>query len=244
MKVDELFPSRFIKGEDVMKGKDGRVTLTLRSLTIEEMGKDKERNPVLWFNGTDKGLVLGKTNAMTLKKLYGNESDDWAGKRITLTTERVNAFGGWHDSVVVVGQVPPAPASKAQPAAPTNGKKQYESWDATEYRRRIVELSNRHDSLFMTTSDVSELREMMMAVDNTDDVMSVANYEGMCDEIDSFIGSNECANNILTYVFGRVIGKDTMPGGEAGATLWGGLTDHIDALRAVFSVIKQGVKAS
>lgn len=52
-------------------------------------GKPKKQ-PVLHFEGRKLPLALNKTNAKTVARLYGNEMDEWVGKKITIyptTTE-------------------------------------------------------------------------------------------------------------------------------------------------------------
>ena len=47
---------------------------------------DGEFKPVLYFAGSTKGLVLNKVNANALTALYGDETDDWAGKSVEVFT--------------------------------------------------------------------------------------------------------------------------------------------------------------
>lgn len=84
-----------------LDGKD--VTLTIERVVagtvIGERGK-KNKKPVLFFKetkadetGKKKGLAYNTTNCKTTAALYGDEVDNWIGKRVTLyptTTE----FGG------------------------------------------------------------------------------------------------------------------------------------------------------
>lgn len=58
----------------------------------DDEGREEEK-PVLLFKGVEKGLVLNKTNATRIADQHGDETDLWVGKRITLTTESVTAFG-------------------------------------------------------------------------------------------------------------------------------------------------------
>lgn len=89
-----LFPSSFLSAVD-LHGKD--VTLTIRRVLVEELqmtGGKKQKKPCVWFEETkakadktgteEKRLVLNVTNARAVAKLYGNEVNDWSGKRITL----------------------------------------------------------------------------------------------------------------------------------------------------------------
>jgi hypothetical protein len=82
MKLSNLFPSPYFKAVDLA---DGSVTLKIESTKLEKMG-DGESKPVLRFVGQEKGLVLNKTNGNMLCKLYGDDTDDWVGRLVQLTS--------------------------------------------------------------------------------------------------------------------------------------------------------------
>jgi hypothetical protein len=76
---ETLFPGRFLKSAD-LKGKDA--TVTIAGVKAEEVD-DKEK-AVLSFEGTKKQMVMNRTNAESIKLMFGRETDAWIGKRITL----------------------------------------------------------------------------------------------------------------------------------------------------------------
>lgn len=88
MKASDMFPSRYLKASDL-----GEATpiVTIASVGVESLGseEEKENKPVLYFEGKDKGLVCNKTNWSTLTDLFGEETDDWKGKKIKLMTAEV-----------------------------------------------------------------------------------------------------------------------------------------------------------
>jgi hypothetical protein len=113
MKMSDLFPSKYVKAADLQ----GRtVTLTIKGLAVEEMGhgSEKERKPVVYFEKAIKGLVLNRTNAMIIAHLYGDESDDWRGKRIAIYPTKVRAFGSMQDCIRVREEIPAQPKPVAQ----------------------------------------------------------------------------------------------------------------------------------
>lgn len=112
MKISQLFPSKYVKACD-LNGKT--VTLTIAKLVIEELGHgaEKERKPVLYFQKATKGLVLNRTNAMTIAGLYGDEADDWPGKRISIYPTRIRAFGAMQDTIRVREEIPAQPKPMA-----------------------------------------------------------------------------------------------------------------------------------
>jgi hypothetical protein len=96
MDMNAAFPSTYLKAAD-LKGK--AVPVVIENVTFEDIGGDQK--PVLRFRGTDRGMVLNKTNMNIIAEMYGFESDDWHGKRITLQPARVEFQGKIVDAVRV-----------------------------------------------------------------------------------------------------------------------------------------------
>ena len=102
MHYELLYPSKYLKASD-LRGKD--VTLTIcpeRGVRIDKVarkGGAKERKAVMFFvecaakakkdEADEKALILNITNARTIAEIYGNDTDDWKGKRITLYPTKV-----------------------------------------------------------------------------------------------------------------------------------------------------------
>ena len=83
MDFDQLFPGRFMKAGE-FAGRD--VVLTISDIGHEELPGERgmERRAILGFGETTKKLVLNKTNGLCCRALFGRETDDWVGKKITL----------------------------------------------------------------------------------------------------------------------------------------------------------------
>lgn len=117
MKISEAFPSNFLKCDD-LNGK--AVTLTIESAEMEEIGqgREKENKLIIAFRKTEKKLVCNKTNATTIGKLYGDDTDGWIGQRITLVPKEVEFQGELMWAIRVSLQKPAATATAApvQPA--------------------------------------------------------------------------------------------------------------------------------
>jgi hypothetical protein len=236
MNVDAIFPSRFVKGEDIAGKKP---TVTISHLTMEEMGKDKEVNPVLWFSGgVKKGLVLNKTNTTTIASLYGKETDDWKGKKITLYTQEERHFGEMHQVIKVAKSVPveAAPPKQAETVAAngqhvvsapsaaakleTRNLRQWENESYRDYLKKIVELSTRHDSLFEESTDLTELVMLMREWDSDGEEempvvpapgKSQSMYSYLLEKIDEACEMGSMGEPVLTYLTGRVITGGTPP---------------------------------
>lgn len=80
---DALFPGRFLKAGE-FNGKD--VTLTIASIELEELPQEQGGTKVrgiLGFQKTKKKLVLNRTNGEAIKALFGRDTGEWIGKRVT-----------------------------------------------------------------------------------------------------------------------------------------------------------------
>lgn len=81
MKTSEMFPSKYVAEADL--GGQERI-MVMRAIAFEEVGKEKDRKPVLYFEKAQKGLVLNKTNTRKIESIYGTDTDDWMGHPIAL----------------------------------------------------------------------------------------------------------------------------------------------------------------
>ena len=95
MDINSKFPSTFLKAAD-LKGREVRLQIATPPAgdpVSEEIvrGSDgDERLVVLYFAGTDRGLVLNKTNANALCDVLGGESRQWCGAEVTLFVVQTN----------------------------------------------------------------------------------------------------------------------------------------------------------
>ena len=83
---------QYLRGADI-DGK-GDITVAISHVTIEEMPNDKAKKAVLYFRGSEKGLVLNFTNGEEIKDNYGDDMDKWNGKPLTLFTVRTQTPDG------------------------------------------------------------------------------------------------------------------------------------------------------
>ena len=90
MRTSEAFPSNYLAASDL---RDQEATVSIKDVAIEEVGRDKDRKPVLYFKGKEKGLILNRTNANTIEAVFGDEMDDWIGAEIILYPTMAE-FGG------------------------------------------------------------------------------------------------------------------------------------------------------
>ena len=92
MKLNEAFPSNTLTAADI---KGHEPTVTIKTITTETFtGRDGKKQPKLRivFEGKEKAFICNITNAKRIEFMYGDETDDWIGKRITLFVDLVT-FG-------------------------------------------------------------------------------------------------------------------------------------------------------
>src|SRR5689334_20197284 len=120
--IDDLFPSKYLKASDVA---EHDLTVTISHVKKEAMKSTEggdEQKPVLSFQEVETGIVLHRTNADTIPKLDGPDYGQWGGKRITLYSAEVSAFGETREAIRVRSKSPvSAPAGQTQPTDPTKG---------------------------------------------------------------------------------------------------------------------------
>lgn len=117
MNLRDLFPSNYVAASD-LHGKD--VPVVIARIGIEKVGTDQEDRPVLFFNGMGKGLVLNKTNAKRIAKMYGEAVEAWVGKAITLYGSETDFQGETVPCIRVRADAPgmaPGPTAVATPPA-------------------------------------------------------------------------------------------------------------------------------
>jgi hypothetical protein len=133
MKISKIFPSKYVTAAD-LGGKP--LTLTIKGVTLEEMvthSNQKVQKPVVWFEKAGKGFVINLTNARIIAALYGDETDGWTGKRITIYPTRVRAFGEMQDAIRVREEIPAQPRATTQAAQVDDAAGIDDDEDVTDY---------------------------------------------------------------------------------------------------------------
>ncbi|NBS93421.1 MAG: hypothetical protein EBS91_05825 [Betaproteobacteria bacterium] len=148
MNINAAFPSTYLKAAD-LQGK--RVTLTMSRVQLEEVGG--EHKPVLYFEGTDRGIVLNKTNAAIIAEMYGPETDEWGGNKIVVYAARVEFQGRIVDAIRVhlsrpaaASQAPLQTAPAATGARPATPHKVPVSGNGTAHQQPRA-VSNEDDQI-------------------------------------------------------------------------------------------------
>jgi hypothetical protein len=92
------------------------VTVTIRSIAMSEVigaGGKKSKKAVVMFQGKQKGMVMGATCLKTIARIYGDDTDGWLGKPITIYPTTTEASG---ETVGTIRIRPTAPAGRSAAA--------------------------------------------------------------------------------------------------------------------------------
>ena len=90
----------FLGSWDIPEGED--LILTISNVEQEDVKNERgsERKLTIHFAEDYKPLIMNAPNCDRITKAYGSSKvEDWVGKRIALTTEKVPAFGSVKDAV-------------------------------------------------------------------------------------------------------------------------------------------------
>lgn len=118
---DQAYPSRWLKAGDLET--DRATVVTVKDINFEPIGQDKTMTLVLNFTEfPDKGFILNKTNASTLKALFGADPNAAIGKKIALYVTEVAFSGKMVDAIRISTKIPgvkqPQPQQPPMPEPP------------------------------------------------------------------------------------------------------------------------------
>jgi hypothetical protein len=115
MNINNAFPSKWLKSGDV---EEDDLILTISRVAMEDIGQgeNQENKPVLYFEETEKGMVLNKTNAEAISRLHTPETDNWIGKKIAIFATEVDFAGKQTLALRVRMKAPKIAQQKPQPA--------------------------------------------------------------------------------------------------------------------------------
>lgn len=116
-KISEEFSSNWLKSAD-LNGKE--TVVTINSIEIESFKEEdgtKKKKVILAFDELDQKLIVNTTNRDVLVELYGDDTDDWVGQKISLYVTKTTFAGKRVDGLRIRDRVPkgkaPAPKGKA-----------------------------------------------------------------------------------------------------------------------------------
>ena len=109
-RLSEVFHGKSYSAADL----DRDLTLTISDVEVKHF--DDGTKLVISFREGDQTLICNKTNANTIGDLYGEDTDDWIGQRITLYRATVDFQGKRVPAIRVSSPRAARPAGK--PARP------------------------------------------------------------------------------------------------------------------------------
>lgn len=90
MEATKLCPAPHLEAADFPTDTE----VTIKNVAIkDDIGEDKVTKGVVFFEECDRGMVLNRTNLKRIIAQHGNETDEWAGKKITLYPSETD-YGG------------------------------------------------------------------------------------------------------------------------------------------------------
>ena len=114
---DLFFPERYLKGSDVLRARDGEVTLTICDVQVERIVGTQGKSDdciVIFFEETrakakregikpddEKRYILTRPVKKVLTAMFGPDTDAWIGEKITIYTEHGKWFGKESDAIRV-----------------------------------------------------------------------------------------------------------------------------------------------
>lgn len=116
MDINAAFPSNWLKAAD-LQGRD--IQVTIKEVVSEDIGDGHK--PVVYFTRGSKGLVLNKTNALTIAEVYGNDTDKWMGAVITVYPDKTQFQGRRVDCIRVRCSKPMQQPGNGRPSIPATG---------------------------------------------------------------------------------------------------------------------------
>jgi hypothetical protein len=100
MKLHDAFGGDFLKALDLggIDGQDAKVRISAVKLWRGDDGKNKI---IVSFAGKKKSLLCNKTNAKTIARAYGDETDNWIGQPVILFVTMVDFRGDQVEAIRV-----------------------------------------------------------------------------------------------------------------------------------------------
>lgn len=123
--IKSFFDYKYI-GAWSLKGRDVTVQIRKVDRVTLRNRQGADVKPVIYFDGSDKGFACNKTNAEAIVSMYGPETDEWIGKRITLYPTQTQVGNKMTDCIRVRPQKPSTKtkAEKLDDAATDDGMRQ------------------------------------------------------------------------------------------------------------------------
>lgn len=105
MHYEAMFRGDYIAAVEMEEGKP--LTLTITGIDFRSMFDEKKKGniekAVVSFREEERGWVINKTNAQLVAAMFGPETNDWRGKRVTIERQQVRLGGKMTPGIRVIG---------------------------------------------------------------------------------------------------------------------------------------------
>ncbi len=111
-------PSDYIGSADLIEAGVDKMDITIETVEYKEVKaqEGKKDNCVVAKLVGQKPMILNVTNCKMMQKVSGSEFvEDWAGVTVTVSVEKVHAFGEWVDCLRIKPDKPTAAKTKTPP---------------------------------------------------------------------------------------------------------------------------------
>lgn len=101
----KMFDNRFLGSWDLEGVESAKMEISeIKIEDVQSTSGKTEKKPVVYFSNvkSGKGMVMNRTNARAIAKMYGNDTSKWVGKKITVAVRDVSAFGQTTEALRVI----------------------------------------------------------------------------------------------------------------------------------------------
>jgi hypothetical protein len=94
----------YLNSTNIVSENLNNTMLTIKNAEVKKLGQgeDARNKVVLSFDETPKQLALNSTNSKIIAERYGDDTDRWTGKQITLIVVKKSFAGKLVDGIQVV----------------------------------------------------------------------------------------------------------------------------------------------
>lgn len=109
-----MYESKYLASWDLPEGRDAVATIDkcVQGEIVGQQGRS-EKKPLLYLSGKDKPIILNKTNGRVICGMYGPDTRNWRGKRISLYIGETNSPSEGLVPCIRIRPTPPTGNAKA-----------------------------------------------------------------------------------------------------------------------------------
>jgi len=100
--ISDVYGGNFLSSAVLKSEKLIGKLLTIDKAEVEEIGNPPKTKVILTFKETEKRLPLNKTNSRIIADSFGEETDQWIGRKIKLQTTKRQFQGNIVDAIEAI----------------------------------------------------------------------------------------------------------------------------------------------